>query len=143
MAYLTREEALGFEDITTKEIDIPEHIPAWGGHKVRIRQLTRGQQDEYLRRQFGSVKMKQDSRAKQQELTSAQMYGHDAWLVVRGLVDEIGNSLFTEKDIPRLNEKNGEAIGWIGKQIVAFSAMKQEVDEVQALENVESELKNY
>jgi hypothetical protein len=141
-SFLTRDEIFGLEDITTKELTIPSNIPAWGGRSLLIRQLTRGQQDEYLRRQFGSMKMRQDTRAKQQELSSANIYGHDAWLFARGVVNHDGKPMFTDADIAKLNEKSGEAIGWVAGQIVEFSGMRQEVDEAKAIEQAETEVKN-
>lgn len=120
---LTRDAFLAKDDLTIKEITIPENIPAWGGETLYIRQLSRGQQDAYLKRQFGETRMKQDMRAKQQEITAVSIYGHDAWLCVRGCCDQNGKPLFTDKDIEALNGKSGEAIGWIAAQIVEFSGM--------------------
>lgn len=142
MSRLTREEILSLEDIETKEVEVPAHIRGWGGRTLLIKQLSRGKQDEYLRRQFGAVRMRQDSRAKQQELTAANIYGHDAWICAQGIVGDDGKPMFTDKDIEVLKERNGEAIGWIAKQIVEFSGMKEEVDQVKALENAEEEVKN-
>jgi len=64
---LTREQILNKVDIGTKEIKVPE----WGG-SIYIRQLTRGEQDTYLKRQYGSTQLKQDSRARSQEIKGLQ-----------------------------------------------------------------------
>jgi hypothetical protein len=120
---LTRDKFLAVDDITIKEIAIPVDIPAWGGETVFIKQLTRGQQDAYLKRQFGDTRMKQDQRAHNQEMAGLNIYGHDAWLCVKGCCDETGKPLFAEKDIDALNAKSGEAIGWIAAQIIEFSGM--------------------
>lgn len=121
---LTRDAFLAMDDITIKEITIPANIPTWGGETLYIKQLTRGQQDAYLKRQFGETRMKQDGKARQQEINGINIYGHDAWLCVRGCCDQHGKPLFTDKDIDALNNKSGEAIGWIAAQIVEFSGMK-------------------
>jgi hypothetical protein len=54
---LTREDFLGMDDLTTKEIVIPESIPVWGGKTVFIRQLSRGEQDAYMKRQFADARV--------------------------------------------------------------------------------------
>jgi hypothetical protein len=143
MSILTRDEILALDDIETKQLTIPNHIRGWGGKQIVIRQLTRGQQDEYLRRQFGSMKMRQDAKSKQQELSAAQIYGHDAWLCARGIVDPQSNRpIFSDQDLAKLNEKNGEAIGWIATQIVEFSGMQQDVDQIKSIEDAENDIKN-
>lgn len=137
--FLTREAVIGLQDITWKEITIPERIPVWGGKSLYIRMLTRGQQDEYMKRQFGQVKMKQDRKATSQELTQANIYGHDAWLCIQGCCDAQGAPLFQPGDEKMLYTKSGEAIGWIAKQIVDYSGM---LEDVKDLQKAEEELKN-
>lgn len=127
MQALTRDDILTMSDITTKELTVPENIPTWGGKSLYIKQLTRGQQDLYLKRQYGDTRMRQDTKARQQEISAVNIYGHDAWLCVRGICDEAGKPIFTDKDIEKLNEKNGEAIGWIANEIVQFSGMGADV----------------
>ena len=143
---LTREDILALDDISVKEITVPESIPTWGGKTLFIKQLTRGQQDAYLVRQFGSTKMRQDRKAANQEISSINIYGHDAWLCVRGICDEHGKTMFTDKDIPALENKSGEAIGWIASRIVAFSGMGEDKavasGEKTAEEALEEEVKN-
>lgn len=119
---LSRDEFLAIDDITTKEITVPDTVPAWGGKKLFIKQLNRGQQDAYLKRQFADTRMKQGKG--QQEISSLNIYGHDAWLCVKSCCDETGKPLFKESDIEALNGKSGEAIGWIASQIIEFSGMK-------------------
>lgn len=144
--FLTREQILGLSDIETKEIEIPSHIPGWGGKKVFIRQLTRGHQDEYLKRQYGDTRMRQDRRAKNQEITAVNIYGHDAWLCVRGMCDEKGAPLFKNEDEVELKKKNGEAIGWIAQEIIKFSGMDAEAKiargETTEEEQLKEEVKN-
>lgn len=123
---VTRDLILGLKDIATKELLVPDTIPVWGGMTIFIKQLTRGEQDEYLKRQFGQTKMKQDAKAKQQEISSISVYGHDSWLCVHGMCDDKGANLFTEQDVSKLNQKSGEAIGWLAKQITSFSGMDED-----------------
>jgi len=135
---LTREKILALDDLTTKVITIPETIPVWGGEEVRIKQLSRGQQDNYSMRRFGKLEMKQDQRKKQQDVSGLNIFGHDAWLCVCGCIDDEGKPLFKQEDIVKLNEKSGEAIGWIAQQIVIFSGMQNDENELSQ----EEEIKN-
>lgn len=142
----TRNDILSLVDISIKEITVPDTIPAWGGMKLTIKHLTRGQQDAYLQRQFGATKMKQDAKAKQQEISAVNIYGHDAWLCVRGICDEDGKTIFKDEDIAKLNEKSGEAIGWIANEITKFSGMSADDQvakgEITSNEALAEEIKN-
>lgn len=141
---LSRDEFLAIVDITTKEITVPTYIPAWGGKKLFIKQLTRGQQDAYLKRQFASTTMEISN--KQSKMGQVNIYGHDAWLCVKGCCDESGKPLFKESDIEALNGKSGEAIGWIALQIIEFSGMKEDAKvakgEITPEEALDEEIKN-
>jgi hypothetical protein len=140
MTSLTRNDILSINDIEPKEITIPDDIPGWGGKSLYIRPLTRAQQDEYQRRQFGDMKMKQTPGRKQtsQELVSINLYGHDTWLFIRGVCDQSGQTLFTDKDMEALKEKSGQAIGWVAQQILTYSKMSGD----DSNEAVEEEAKN-
>lgn len=144
MDILTREDILGLVDIDVKMITVPKHIPVWGGKSFYIKQLTRGQQDVYLKRQFGDTHLRQDAKANNQEISAVNIYGHDAWLCVKGMCYEDGKPMFKESDIEALNEKNGEAIGWIANQIVEFSGMREDVKVAKGSpeEALADELKN-
>ena len=110
------------DDIVIKEITIPDSIPVWGGDKMYIAQLTRGQQDKYSHRVSGNMQLIQ--RGKNEQIISGMSAdGNDAWLCVHGIVNEEGKRIFKEAHIDALNAKSGEAIGWIAKQIVEFSGM--------------------
>ncbi len=132
---LTRDKAISIQDIEIKEITIPAHIRGWGGETLFIKQLTRGDQDEYLRRRMSGMRMKQDVRSQQQDITGMSFFGHDAWIVTRGCVNEDGSLLFKETDISELNKKNGEVIGWIASEIVKFSAMAGDVTAEEEAKN--------
>lgn len=132
---LTPESFFALDDITVKKIVVPDTIPTWGGKSMYIKQLSRGTQDAYLQRQYGATRLKQDAKAKNQEISAVNLYGHDAWICVRSICNEEGKLIFVESQIAKLNEKSGEAIGWIAKEIVKFSGMAGDVP-------VEEEVKN-
>jgi len=132
---LTREDILGLQDITVKEITVPGNIPVWGGKKLYIKQLTRGKQDEFLKRQFGSMKVQSSRKAKEQQMEAPDLYGHDTWLFVNGVCDEQGTLLFKLSDMDTLNNKSGEAIGHIAKEILEFSKMTSDIEQLDELEN--------
>ena len=127
---LTRDEILGRVDIATKAVEVPE----WGG-SIYIRQLTRGEQDVYLKRQYGNTQLKQDTRAKNQEIKGFNIYGHDAFICSMGICDEQGQSIFTQKDIVELDKKSGVVVGRLAKEIVEFSGMSGDVEELDELKN--------
>ena len=137
---LNKNDILQMQDIETKEIAIPEDIPAYGGETVYIRQLSRGEQDAYLKRQFGDARMKQNAKAKEQEMSSFSLYGHDAWLFAHGVCDEDGKRIFKNNDVDAIKEKSGEFVGWIASEILKHSRM---VDDAKTAEELgESEVKN-
>jgi len=127
---LSREQILNKIDIEIKEIPVPE----WDGN-IFIRQLSRGEQDTYLKRQYGDTRLKQDSKAKNQEISAVNIYGHDAYLCVCGICNEDGTPLFKQTDIDDLKKKNGAVIGRIAIEIVKFSGMAGDVQ-------IEDEVKN-
>lgn len=133
---LTRNEILNFEDIKIKQIK----VPVWGDRIVYIKQLTRGQQDTLQKRQYGSTRLNQDSRAQRQEITAVNIFGHDTFIFVCGVCDEVGKAIFTQADIPELEKKNGEAIGYVATEILRFSGVSAK--EENELNRLEEELKN-
>jgi len=127
---LSREQILNKVDIEIKEIPVPE----WGG-SIFIRQLSRGEQDTYLKRQYGDTRLKQDSKARNQEISAVNIYGHDAYLCVCGICNEDGTPVFKQTDVEDLKKKNGMVIGRIAVEIVKFSGMASDIP-------VEDEVKN-
>jgi hypothetical protein len=126
---LTRDEILGLQDIDIKEIE----VPGWKA-SIYIRKLTRGQQDEYAKRRFGKANLKHIGKSQEVEST-VDIFGHDSWLVAQAACDENGKRLFTNSDIEKLNEKSGEAIGFIAIQVLEFSGMKEDVDALEEAKN--------
>ena len=127
---LSREQILNKVDIEIKEIPVPE----WGG-SIFIRQLSRGEQDTYLKRQYGDTRLKQDNKARNQEISAVNIYGHDAYLCVCGICNEDGTPVFKQTDVEDLKKKNGMVIGRIAVEIVKFSGMAGDIP-------VEDEVKN-
>jgi hypothetical protein len=141
---LNRDDILNLVDINVKKITIPEHIFGWGGEEIYIRTADRDTQDLYLKRQYGETRLRQDSKANNQEISDVNIYGHDTWLCIRGICDETGKLIFTDKDEAVLKKKSGEAIGWIALQIVEFSGMREDVNVAKGSpeEVLAEELKN-
>jgi hypothetical protein len=127
---LTRDQILGIQDIEVKEIE----VPGWND-SVFIRKLTRGQQDEYAKRRFGKSSMKHLGAQQQEVESDISLFGHDAWLFAQSVCDEEGKRLFTNSDVMKLNEKSGEAIGFVALKIVEFSGMKEDIEELEKLKN--------
>jgi len=136
---LTRDDILGMVDLTIKEITAPDSIKVWGGKKLFIKQLTRGDQDVYLKRQFGEHGT---MRAGHTEINMVGLYGNDSWICSRGICNEKGNRIFSQDDVEKLDEKSGEFIGWVAKEILKFSNMLKDAQEAKELAGVQEELKN-
>jgi len=126
---LSKDQILGLSDIQTKEIE----VPVWN-ETVYIRQLSRGQQDQYMKRRFTSSAVKHGSNAAETE-SAVDLFGHDAWIVAQAVCDEAGNRLFTNAEAKKLEEKNGEAIGFIAVEIIKFSGLSKDVEELEETKN--------
>jgi len=126
---LTKEDILGLQDIQVKEIDVPE----WDS-TVFIRQLSRGQADGYFRRRFNKSELTQRGRDQQFE-SEVTLFGHDSWLVAQGVCDADGKRLFSDADVKKLEEKNADVIGFIAVEIVKFSGMSRDIEELDDLKN--------
>jgi hypothetical protein len=116
---LTREDILAMVDINHKELTVPDTIPTWGGQKIFIRQLSRGDQDMYLKRKFFDSKMINGNV----EASMVGLYGNDSWICSRGICDSTGTIMFTPADVEELDKKAGEFIGWVASEILKFSNM--------------------
>lgn len=124
---LTRDEILKQNDIKVKKI----RVPVWE-KDVWIRQLTRGEQDEYLKRQYHLANINPGKG-----VSAMNIYGHDAFLCVCAVSDQAGERLFknTPEEIEKLNEKNGEAVGFLATEIVIWSGMKDDVEAIEEVKN--------
>jgi NTP pyrophosphatase (non-canonical NTP hydrolase) len=92
MAILSKEEILAVQDLPTTEVNVPE----WGG-SVRLKGMSAGEREaleEEVTDKNGKVNTK-NIRVK---------------LLVRSIVDENGEKLFSETDMEKLNEKSADII---------------------------------
>mgnify|MGYP006308308593 CR=1 FL=1 len=127
---LNKNDILSFDDIEIKEIKVPE----WGG-SVYIRQLSRGQADEYFNHRFDKSEWKQSGRDKSEVQSSVRLFGHDAWLVAQAVCDEDGKRIFSNADVKELEKKNANAVGRIAVEVLKHSGMSQDVKELDDLKN--------
>ena len=98
---LNRDAILGAVDVQTEKVDVPE----WGGDVI-IRGLTGDELDAFQ----GSIRQFRPSLdGKGMEPVLIQE-GMRAKLLVKCLVDETGERLFTDQDAPALGAKNGAVI---------------------------------
>lgn len=88
---LSRDQILSASDLTFEEVNVPE----WGG-KVRVRTLTAGERDKFEALMFS--KEPQDRG------------DYRATLVALCAVDENGNRIFEDKDVPELSKKSAKAV---------------------------------
>lgn len=95
MSLLSRDEILAALDIEIQEVDVPE----WGG-VVRVRGLTGAERDRF---EASIIRMQGRRRV-------MRMKDIRAKLVALTVVDEDGQHLFTETDIPALSEKSAAAL---------------------------------
>ena len=121
---LSRDDFFAVDDsLVIKEVIVPEKVPMWAGKKFWIRCLSRAEQDEYQKRQMGDARLRTERKHSSSEIAMSSMFGHDGYLVVCGVCDKNGKRLFELKDIPNINKKIGEIVGWLAKEIAKFSAM--------------------
>lgn len=98
---LNRDAILGAVDVQSEKVDVPE----WGGDVI-IRGLTGDELDAFQ----GSIRQFRPSLdGKGMEPVLIQE-GMRAKLLVKCLVDEAGERLFTDQDAPALGAKNGSVI---------------------------------
>jgi len=124
---LTRDQILKQDDIKVKKVHVPVR-----DDDVFIRQLTRGEQDEYLNRKYLKASIKDGS-----EVSAMNIYGHDAFICVCAVSDQHGKRLFqnTPEEIQKLNEKNGEAVGFLATEIIIYSGMRKDVKDIEEVKN--------
>lgn len=110
VTYLTAQAILGSDDLTREEVPVPE----WGG-VVLVRAATAGERDRF---EMGAAlaaknKTEQDFRAS---------------LVVRCLIDEAGDRVFTDRQIAQVSGKNGAVVDKLFDVIRRLSGMTQEAN---------------
>lgn len=112
---LTREAILAADDLKRELISVPE----WGGD-FYLRTLTAGERERweslYLNRKGDEGQVKQFIQASLVALTA---------------VDEAGNHLFTEADIPALNNKSSHVLLKVASKALELNRVGgQEVEEL-------------
>jgi hypothetical protein len=117
---LSRSGILAADDIETEKVPVPE----WGDDVI-IRGLTGEELDAYQasRRQF------RNAGTPQQELIFVQDNAR-ASLLVKCLVDEHGERLFTDQDAGDLGMKNGKILDKLYDVAARLSGLSSEEQEV-------------
>jgi len=114
MAYLTRDDILGADDIERETVEVPE----WGG-EVLVRGLTAQQ---YIGMGFDLRDEEGLNTEKAQEMMPK--------IVSLGVIDENGDCLFTVGDIKTLGRKSFGPIERISTTILRLSGLTtEEVEE--------------
>jgi hypothetical protein len=98
---LTRDQIFAIDDLPTETVEVPE----WGG-SVIVRGLTAAETDDY---ELSSVV----ERAKGSKDAVISLANLRARLVVRAVVNEAGERLFSDDDAERLGRMSGLAVGRI------------------------------
>ncbi|GAA1065199.1 phage tail assembly chaperone [Streptomyces asiaticus] len=114
---LSRDGILGAVDIKTEKVPVPE----WGG-EVIIRGLTGEELDNFQ----GSVRQFRpslDGKGMEAVLVQDNMR---AKLLVKCIVDEAGERLFTDQDASALGAKNGSVIDRLYDVASALSGLSEE-----------------
>jgi hypothetical protein len=104
--FIGRDSFLSQKPTRTREVDIPE----WGGI-VRVKALSGAERDAIEQKQF-------DQGRRSTRVTVA---GFRARLVVFGVIDEEGNRIFNESDLPAINEMDGSVIDRIATAVSELS----------------------
>ena len=124
MSSLSREQILG-TPLPTEVVDVPE----WDG-KIRLRGLSARDRDEY---EQSLLEVGRDG-------TTRVKKHHDnvrASLVVRCLVDENGERLFTDDEIGAVGTLDGAVINRLWQKARELSGMGEEAEE-QAAEDFDN-----
>jgi hypothetical protein len=120
---LSRDGILGAVDVQIEKVPVPE----WGD-EVIVRGLTGDELDDYQ----GSVRQFRPTfDGKGMEAVLIQE-GMRAKLLVKCLIDEAGERLFTDQDAPALGAKNGSVIDRLYDVAARLSGLSEE--EKQELE---------
>ena len=112
---LSKEAILAADDLTTKEVDVPE----WGG-TVRIRELTGRERDAF---EEGSL----DKKTRDVKMTNMR-----ARLVAMSAIDDSGDRLFTAAEADELGKKSATALNRCFEGSCALSGITDQ--DVEALE---------
>lgn len=116
---LNRESILQASDIKTETVPVPE----WGGDVI-LRGLTGEELDAYQ----ASRRQVRNAGTKQQELVIIQDNAR-ANLLVKCIVDEAGQRVFTDQDAGLLGMKNGKVLDRLFDVAAALSGLSEDEEE--------------
>lgn len=99
---LSREQILGCMDLPREAVEVAE----WGGTVwvTRLSGLHRAELDDITRELIGEKK----------KLTNVEALHYTMALIVRAVVDDEGNRVFSDDDIALLHKKSDEALARVG-----------------------------
>ena len=106
---LSRDAILQADDLQYETVEVPE----WGG-AVRVRGMTGTERDAYTESSMVD--------ARTGEVTLADMTSR---LLVRTLVDEEGDRLFSDADVRALGRKSGAALDRVARVAQRLSGLSQ------------------
>jgi hypothetical protein len=109
---LNKKDILGIKDAETRDVEVPE----WKG-SVRIVSLTKAKRDILMGLWAGP------------DSDTVKMNRVNDFLLVHCTVDEEGELLFVEADLPALKEKNGLAVDRLVKAATALNGFGKDAIE--------------
>ena len=128
MALLNRNQILEAKDIQTKVIFVPE----WQG-EIMIKQLSAKEYNDIFMNMINIRKMaaKQLSKKNADEnledtINELAIKNQKILIIIKSVVDENMNPLFTEADIELLYQKNINVINRVIEEIEEFNAVSSE-----------------
>lgn len=113
---LTRNQILDVDDLKFEDVE----VPLWKG-TVRVRALTAKERDQFETE--SQLSKTQDIEVTQRNLR--------ARLVVKCLIDDKGNRLFTDEEAEALGNKHSAVVNqlfWVARRLSAFT--EKELDEL-------------
>ena len=108
-----RDQILALKDLPTIGVAIPE----WDGTVVQVRALTAGEAEQYGR------------EALQAQSGGGSLLNMMARLVVKVVVDELGDRIFGDDDVDAVSGKNAKAVQRIFEAAQVVSGMAEEPEE--------------
>lgn len=128
MALLNRNQILEANDIQTKDIEVKE----WGG-TIRIKQLSAKEYNDIFMNMINIRKMaaKQLSKKNADEnleeaINELAIKNQKILIIIKSVVDENMNPVFTEADMELLYQKNTNVINKIIAEIEEFNSVSTE-----------------
>ncbi|MFF3884024.1 phage tail assembly chaperone [Streptomyces sp. NPDC001914] len=116
---LSRDSILEASDVQTETVPVPE----WGGDII-LRGLTGEELDAYQ----ASRRQIRNAGTKEQEVVFVQDNAR-ATLLVKCIVDEAGNRVFTDRDAGLLGMKNGKVLDRLFEVASSLSGLSDEDQE--------------